>query len=76
MSSQSPEQNTVADSNKSDSSSKNTGMFSNLSAYKRDPENPAYQQRRESLNEQSAQKPGVVGQMFDKLVRGEHPANN
>ncbi|GAM85201.1 hypothetical protein ANO11243_032050 [Dothideomycetidae sp. 11243] len=50
-------------------------MFNNLSQLKRDPENPAYQQRRTSLTEQSAQQPGVLGNMFNKLVRGDHPAN-
>ncbi|PNS17736.1 hypothetical protein CAC42_3131 [Sphaceloma murrayae] len=45
-------------------------MFSNLSQYKRNPENPAYQQRRQSLTEQSAQKPGFIGTMFNNVFKG------
>lgn len=50
-------------------------MFSNLSGYKRDPGNPAFQARKASVNDQSPQKQGFIGGLFDKFVRGEHPAH-
>lgn len=48
-------------------------MFGNLAGYKRDPQNPMYAQRRTSLSEQSTQKPGFIGTMFNKYVRQASP---
>lgn len=54
----------------------NSGMFANLSGYKRDPANPAFQARRASVADQATQKSSVIGGLFNKFVRGEHPAGN
>jgi len=41
-------------------------MFANLQAYKRGPDNTAYETRRTSIEEMSAQKPGVLASAFNK----------
>jgi len=41
-------------------------MFGNLQAHKRNPDNPAYQTRRTSVEEQAAEKPGILASAFNK----------
>jgi len=41
-------------------------MFGNLQAYKRGPDNAAYETRRTSISEMSAQKPGVFATAYNK----------
>ncbi|PSK55232.1 hypothetical protein C1H76_2440 [Elsinoe australis] len=69
MSAPSPERTSYDTSRRRSSS----GMFGNLAGYKRDPQNPMYAQRRTSLSEQSTQKPGFIGTMFNKYVRQASP---
>ncbi|KAF2222100.1 hypothetical protein BDZ85DRAFT_137142 [Elsinoe ampelina] len=68
MSAPSPER-TSYDSSRRRSSG---AMFASLSQYKRNPDNQAYQQRRQSLTE-TGQKPGFIGSMFNKYVRQANP---
>ncbi|KAL1304976.1 hypothetical protein AAFC00_003881 [Neodothiora populina] len=49
------------------------GLFENLMVQKRGTDNVAYSQRRQSLEEQSAQK-GAFGKMWDTVIRGAGPA--
>ncbi|KAG8623340.1 hypothetical protein KVT40_008316 [Elsinoe batatas] len=69
MSAPSPERNSYDSSRRRSSGA----MFANLSQYKRNPDNQAYQQRRQSLTE-TGQKPGFIGSMFNNVFKGHGPS--